>query len=127
MHCVNLLIFVTVFLQILSVVACETFIIDSDLVDELTEKRVHIELYDEFIRQYDRKPTQAEYESLLRRYQDKLRDTGIHPRIKDIVAGDKSEIGSVGIVFIVLASLLGFALLTTVIVITYGLITHKGY
>ena len=127
MHCVNLLIFVTVFLQILSVVACETFVIDSDLVDELTERRVHIELYDEFIRQYDRKPTQAEYESLLRRYQDKLRDTGIHPRIKDIVAGDKSEIGSVGIVFIVLAALLGFALLTTVIVITYGLITHKGY
>ena len=66
----------------------EAFVIDEDLVDELTSKRVHIRLYDAFVEEYDRRPDQAEYEDLIARYQARFRETGIHPRVEDIIPGE---------------------------------------
>ena len=72
----------------------EGFVIDDDLVDELTAKRVHIRLYDEFVERHGRRPDQGEYEDMIALYQARFRDTGIHPRVADIVPradGDKEK------------------------------------
>ena len=73
----------------------EGFVIDDDLVDELTAKRVHIRLYDEFFERHGRRPDQGEYEAMIALYQARFRDTGIHPRVEDVVPradGDKEKV-----------------------------------
>jgi hypothetical protein len=69
----------------------EGFVLDEDLVDEFTRKRVHIKLYDEFVEKNGRRPTQSEYDGMLLRYQARFRETGIHPLVSDIVPGGSDE------------------------------------
>lgn len=69
----------------------EAFVIDEDLVDEFTRKRVHIKLYDEFVEKNGVRPTQTEYDNMLLLYQARFRETGIHPLVSDIVPGGSEE------------------------------------
>jgi hypothetical protein len=69
----------------------EAFVIDEDLVDEFTRKRVHIRLYDEFVEKNGVRPTQSEYDNMLLLYQARFRETGIHPLVSDIVPGGSDE------------------------------------
>lgn len=83
--CIALLLFAVVALA--AVARVDGFVIDEDLVEELTKKRVHIRLYDEFYEKNGRRPDQGEYERMIADYQTRFRDTGIHPRIEDVVPG----------------------------------------
>lgn len=67
---------------------------EEDIVAEMTERRAHIELYDEFIEQRGERPTQEEYDEVVEIYKNKLRATGRHPRAEDIVAGNDSKVSS---------------------------------
>lgn len=69
-------------------------IAEEDIVAEMTERRAHIKLYDEFIEQWGERPTQEEYDEVVEIYKDKLRATGRHPRVEDIVSGNESKVSS---------------------------------
>ena len=69
----------------------EGFVLDEDLVDEFTRRRVHIRLYDEFVEKNGRRPSQTEYDNMLRLYQARYRKTGVHPLVSDIVPGGSDE------------------------------------
>lgn len=103
-------------------------VVDDDLVEILTNKRVHIRLYDEFIEQNDRRPDQAEYDEMLIRYQDMYRSLGRHPDIEDVVRGrspeqtEKSEEVS----FWVFYALLGVAFLFTLSIVAYVLYSRHA-
>jgi len=81
---VFILIFVTAIHVFVSVK--ESFVVDEDLVKEMTEKQVHVKLYHEFANQANRRPTQDEYDDMIHRYQLHLKTYGRHPDIEKIAA-----------------------------------------
>ena len=64
----------------------ESFVVDEELVKEMTEKQVHIKLNHEFANQANRRPTQDEYDDMIHRYQLHLKTYGRHPDIEKIAA-----------------------------------------
>jgi len=79
---VFLLIFVTAIHIFISIK--ESFVVNEDLVKDMTEKQVHIKLYHEFANHANRRPTQDEYEDMIHRYQLHLITYGRHPDIEKI-------------------------------------------
>lgn len=106
----------------------EGFVIDEDLVDELTAKRVHIRLYDEFVERHGRRPDQQEYEGMIEVYQELFRETGVHPRIGDAVPGGAEDEEGVAeeAAYWAFYALLGVAFVFAAAVASYVAVSSRG-
>ena len=117
--------FLVLVLLSLATASREGFVVDEDLVAEMTRKRVHIRLYDAFVDRHGRRPDQEEYDYMVALYQAKLREKGFHPRVEDAVPGLEEEDPVEEATYWVFYVLLGVAFAGMVAILAYVSLSRR--